>query len=200
MTTFMLSERKDLASQPIWCLSCVSSSNPQSSPDSEAVSVSDVGSDTSCKPYSNQHSQLLFWGHRARDFRSFPWGLNGASPRADIYDYKLFCASTELQNLTVRGTCMFSIWCVCVIYACMHAKSLQSHLTLCDPVDCSPPGSSVHGILQSRILDWVAMPSSKGSSQPRDWTCVSCNSCIAGGFFTTEPLGKPGIYIGPPKT
>ena len=109
MTTFMLSERKDLASQPIWCLSCVSSSNPQSSPDSEAVSVSDVGSDTSCKPYSNQHSQLLFWGHRARDFRSFPWGLNGASPRADIYDYKLFCASTELQNLTVRGTCMFSI-------------------------------------------------------------------------------------------
>ena len=109
MTTFMLSERKDLASQPIWCLSCVSSSNPQSSPDSEAVSVSDVGSDTSCKPYSNQHSQLLFWGHRVRDFRSFPWGLNGASPRADIYDYKLFCASTELQNLTVRGTCMFSI-------------------------------------------------------------------------------------------
>ena len=119
----MLSERKDLASQPIWCLSCVSSSNPQSSPDSEAVSVSDVGSDTSCKPYSNQHSQLLFWGHRARDFRSFPWGLNGASPRADIYDYKLFCASTELQNLTVRGTCMFSIWCVCVWY--MHACMLS---------------------------------------------------------------------------
>ena len=101
MTTFMLSERKDLASQPIWCFSCISSSNSQSSPDSEAVSVSDVGSDTSCKPYSNQHSQLLFWGHRARDFRSIPWGLNGASPRAGIYDYKLFCASAELQNLTI---------------------------------------------------------------------------------------------------
>ena len=47
------------------------------------------------------------------------------------------------------------------------AKSLQSCLTLWDPMDCSPPDSSAHGILQARILEWVAMPSSKGSSQPR---------------------------------
>ena len=46
----------------------------------------------------------------------------------------------------------------------------QSCLTLCDPMDCSPPGSSVHGIPQARILEWVAMPFSKGSSQPRDRT------------------------------
>ena len=46
----------------------------------------------------------------------------------------------------------------------------QSCWTLWDPVDCSPPGSSVHGILQARILEWVAMPSSRGSSQPRDGT------------------------------
>ena len=91
-----------------------------------------------------------------------------------------------------------SLFDVCVWF--MHACMLQPHLTLCNPVDCSPPGSSVHGILQSRILDWVAMPSSKGSSQPRDWNCISWNSCIAGGFFTTEPLGKPGIHAGPPKT
>ena len=44
----------------------------------------------------------------------------------------------------------------------------QSYPTLCNPMDCSPPGSSVHGILQARILEWVAMPSSRGSSQPRD--------------------------------
>ena len=50
--------------------------------------------------------------------------------------------------------------------------------TLCKPVVCSPLGSSVHGILQARILEWVAMPSSKGSSWPRDWTCVSSISCI----------------------
>ena len=50
-------------------------------------------------------------------------------------------------------------------------KVTQSCLTLCDPMDCSPPGSSVHGILQARILEWVAaIPFSKKSSQPRDWT------------------------------
>ena len=54
-------------------------------------------------------------------------------------------------------------------------------LTICHRVDCSLPVSSVHGISQARILEWVAMPSSRGSSQPRDWTQVSC---IAGRFFT----------------
>ena len=48
-------------------------------------------------------------------------------------------------------------------------------------MDCSPPGCSIHGILQARILEWVAIPSSKGSSQPRDWTQISL---IAGRFFT----------------
>ena len=62
--------------------------------------------------------------------------------------------------------------------------------TLCDPMDCSSPGSSVHGILQARIMEWVAMPSSRGSSRPRDQTHVSCSSYIADGSFTTEPPGK----------
>ena len=60
---------------------------------------------------------------------------------------------------------------------CMRAESLQLCPTLCDPVDCSLPGPSVRGILQARILDWVAMPSSRGSSQPRDGTPVSYISC-----------------------
>ena len=60
----------------------------------------------------------------------------------------------------------------------MHAKLLHLCLTLCDPVDHCPPGSSVRGILQARILEWVAMPSSRGSSQPRDGTYVSYVSCI----------------------
>ena len=63
----------------------------------------------------------------------------------------------------------------------------QSCPTLCDPVDCSPPGSSVHGILQVRILEWVTISFSRGSSQPRDQTQVSC---IAGAL-TSEPPGKP---------
>ena len=57
----------------------------------------------------------------------------------------------------------------------------QSCPTLCDPMDCSPPGSSVHGILQARILEWIAMPSSRVSSWPRDQTHVSC---IASRFLT----------------
>ena len=56
----------------------------------------------------------------------------------------------------------------------------------------SSPHFSVSGILQARLLEWVAMTSSRGSSQHRDWTCVSC---IAGGFFTTELLGKPNYII-----
>ena len=57
----------------------------------------------------------------------------------------------------------------------------KSCLTLCDPLDCILPGSSVHAILQARMLEWVAIPSSRGSSQPRDQTQVSH---IAGRFFT----------------
>ena len=63
-------------------------------------------------------------------------------------------------------------------------------------MDCSPPGSSVYGILQARILEWVAIPSSRGASWPRDWTHISCGSCFAGGFFTAEPPAKPMVlYI-----
>ena len=54
-------------------------------------------------------------------------------------------------------------------------------LTLSDPMDCSLPGPSVHAVFQARILEWIAMPFSTGSSQPRDWSQVSCN---AGRFFT----------------
>ena len=74
---------------------------------------------------------------------------------------------------------MQSTWYM--VYVCMHAQSLQLCWTLCDPIDYSPPGSSVLGILQTRILEWVAMSSSRGSSQSRGWTCLSC---IMGGFFT----------------
>ena len=63
----------------------------------------------------------------------------------------------------------------------------QSCLTLCNPMDCSLPGSSVLGILQAGILEWVAIPFYKGSSRLRDQTCVSL---IAGRYFTTEPPRK----------
>ena len=73
----------------------------------------------------------------------------------------------------------------------MSVQLLQLCQTLCNPLDCTPPGFSVHGILQARILEWVAMPSSRGSSQPRDRIHISFISRFAGGFFTAKPLRKP---------
>ena len=69
-------------------------------------------------------------------------------------------------------------------HVCMHAKSVQACPTLCNPVGCSPPSSSVHGISQTRILEWVAMLSSRVSSKPRDWTLTSPAS--VGGFFAAS--------------
>ena len=68
----------------------------------------------------------------------------------------------------------------------VHAQSLQSCLTLHGPMDCSLPTSSVHRIFLARILEWIAMPSCRGSSWPRDLTHVSCVSYIADIYLTTE--------------
>ena len=61
--------------------------------------------------------------------------------------------------LRISGTVISAIWCGLVAQLC---------LTLCDPMECSPPGSFLHGILQARIQGWVAISFSRGSSQPRD--------------------------------
>ena len=73
----------------------------------------------------------------------------------------------------------------CAYCCCSDAMSCP---ILCDPMDYSPPGSSVHGISQARILEWVAISSSTGSSPHRDQTWMSC---LAGRFFTTGSPGKP---------
>ena len=77
------------------------------------------------------------------------------------------------KAIVKKNKAVFSIIAFCYIHMHMHAKSLRLCPTLCDPMDCGPPGSSVHGILQARILQWAAMPSSRGSSRPRDRTHVS---------------------------
>ena len=77
---------------------------------------------------------------------------------------------------------------VCAVPPCVCS---QSCLTLCDPMDSSPPGSSVHGTFLARILEWVAISFSRASSWLRDQTCLSHISCIAGRFFTTGLLGRP---------
>ena len=90
-----------------------------------------------------------------------------------------------LNHSLLSSCCLSPIlgWCIHILnlfqisWVCVHAKSL-SCVRLCDPMDCSPPGSSVPGIPQAGILEWVAMPSSRGSSWPRDGTLVSYFSCI----------------------
>ena len=74
--------------------------------------------------------------------------------------------------------CNWSTTAIFSLISCMCAKSFQSCPTLCNPMDCSPPDSSVHGILQAKILEWIAMLSSRESSGPRDQTYISYISCI----------------------
>ena len=76
------------------------------------------------------------------------------------------------------------IFCVCSV--------AQSCPTLCDPMDCNPPGSSVHGIFQARTMEQVAI---SFSSQPRDQICISCISWLVGGFFAIAPPGKAHNYF-----
>ena len=84
--------------------------------------------------------------------------------------------------------------CVCVcVCVCVSA---QSCLTLCDPVDRSPPDLSAHGISQERILEWVTISSSRGSPNPGMETEYFLSDALAGRIFTLEPLGSPlGGYI-----
>ena len=75
------------------------------------------------------------------------------------------------------------------------AKSLQSCPTLCDPMDCSLPGSSLHGILQARVLEWVAISFSRGSSQSRDRTWVSCIPGRRFNLWATRKAAKKPLIV-----
>ena len=82
--------------------------------------------------------------------------------------------------MMIRIPCYYKLWIVSVLVGWSEVKSL-SGVWLCDPMDCSLPGFSIHGIFQERVLEWVAITFSRGFSWPRDWTQVSC---IAGRCFT----------------
>ena len=112
-----------------------------------------------------------------------------------INNCRLIGLKTDEKDTFLR-LCVCVRVCVCTC-AHMHTKSLQSGPTLCDAMD-----SSAHGILQARIVEWVAMPSSRGSSRPRDRTLVSQPPAWAGGFFTTSTTwaGKPPTITQPTKT
>ena len=89
------------------------------------------------------------------------------------YTRAISCDPTLMFITTLHSLNWSSLTVVYFVCACVCVQSLQSCLTLCNPMDYSPPGSSAHGILQARILEWIAMPSSRGFSQPRDRTHMS---------------------------
>ena len=96
-----------------------------------------------------------------------------------------------LHYRRVKGEVGFTApFCVCVC-VCVHVHMFtQSCLTLCNLMDCSPPGSSVHGIFQERILERVAISYSRGSSRSRDWTWVSCISYWQADSLPLAPPAK----------
>ena len=126
---------------------------------------------------SQEAGKTIWYSHLFKNFPQFVVihtvkGL-GIVNKAEVF-LELSCFF-----LWSRGCWQFDLWFLCLIESVSHSVCP----TLCDPTDCSPPGSSVHGILQARIREWVAIPFSRESSQPRDWTWVFC---IAGRFFQSE--------------
>ena len=93
--------------------------------------------------------------------------------------------SCDAEACTFHHCCTASHWCVCV----------QLCPTLCDPMHCSPPGSSVHGIFQARIREMAAIFYFRGSSQPTDQTHISCVSGIGRQILTAPPGELPGAYV-----
>ena len=88
-----------------------------------------------------------------------------------LLTWKSYSLVVELGHLVRDVLCVWLCVCVCV---CVYVFYAQLCPPLYRPMDCSPPGSSVHGIFQARIREWVAISSSRGSSPPRDRTSVSC--------------------------
>ena len=99
-------------------------------------------------------------------------------------DTGLECAWCIFLWMNIRHPLAFAL-CVCMCVS-VHAKSLQSCSSVCNPMDCSSPGSSVHGILQARILEWIIMCSSKGSSNPGTELKSLMSPVLVGRFFTTS--------------
>ena len=81
------------------------------------------------------------------------------------------------------------------MHVCIHTKSLQSCPALCDPVDDSPPGSSVHGILQARILEWTAVSFSGDLPNPGIESASLMSPTLAGSFFTTGATWGAHVHV-----
>ena len=132
---------------------------------------------------------------------TWPWSPSlaklGLGPRfSDLQGslcHPLLIRSSEFTEIIALSFSLLPLYIVCVC-ACTHLVA-QWCPTLCDLMDWSLPGSSVHGILQARVLEWVTVPSSRRSSPLRDRTQVSYVSCIQVDSLPSEPFGKPPFIL-----
>ena len=126
--------------------------------------------------------------------KAVPHGVNWCSSNIRWLLLLFLIGAYLLYNVVLVSAIQRSESAMC-IHICCCLVSQSSCPTLLWPIYCSLPGSSVHGTFQVRVLEWVAMSSSRGSSQPRDQTWVSC---IAVRFFIDRPLGKSTPALAPP--
>ena len=124
-----------------------------------------------------------------------PWKESYDQPRQHIEKQRHYFSDkvSYIVKVMVFPVVMYGCesWTI-TKYVC--AKLLQLCLTLCNPMDCNPPGFSVHGIFQARILEWVAISFSRGSSQPRNPTQVSC--IVGRYFYHLSPFNKVVLNLG----
>ena len=142
---------------------------------------------------------LCFWCHMQKYYcQNECQGASFLCFLLGVLWYQVFCLSfnSSWVNFCESYVSHSSSCSWFSFYLCVCARSFQSCLTLCDPMDCSLPVSSVREILQARILKWVAFPFSRGSSQPRDQTPIFCVSCVGRRFFNHWHPGKLLLFIG----
>ena len=137
---------------------------------------------------------------RILEWLAFPFSTESFQPRdrtwASCIAGRFFTISATRESTTHLDSIIKSRHITLATKDHVFVLVIQLCPTLCDPMDCSPPGSSVHGILQGRILEGITISSSWGSSRPRDQTCICCVSpALQADSFPSEPSEKPNVHI-----
>ena len=132
------------------------------------------------------HSSILAWRIPWTEEPGGPQSIGSQRVRQDWSDWA--CVVSRLKRHSCRRCGGLSTQNM--LLQASGSEAAQPCPTLCDPMDCSLPGSSVHGIFQARVLEGVAISFSRGSSQPRDRTRVSR---VPGNALPSEPPGKPYV-------
>ena len=149
------------------------------------------------------HQVLLFMESsrpRILEWVAFPFSTESFQPRdrtwVSCIAGRFFTISATSESMTHLDSIIKSRHITLATKVPVFVLVIHSCPTICDPMDCSPPGSSVYGILQERIVEGITISFSWGSSRPRDWTCISCVSpALQADCWPSEPSGKPKVHM-----